>query len=728
MSTIINSISLCNFYNYYGDYDKNIYEFNAGLNIIVADNGAGKSKLFNGFSWILNDKVFDSDSKEYANIENSMVKMISDKAKDETQVDEEVKCGVKINFSDDKYEYQVEKSLWGKRIAERSVTNTENWICNHSDTKVFVKDKMLLDFRSIYDRDEKKQIINKLIRPEFRQYALLQGEEVDKIIDFSKTESLKKAIDTLSNISKIDSLITLSKYLAEKGEEDLIKAKKQQAKDKDEFDKRVRERESINKNLNQRRIELQKAQEELFKAKEERDQLINFISNAQGRQEIRNNQRIIKSKLTEINNTQSDFLNNLTDKFFDERSAWLLYNTKENGEKFLRLRERYLDKRKEKRIINNIRKGDKSFLTRLPEGSPDSYSLQKMLENEECFVCGRDAKKNSEPWQHIYKVLEAHTKPKDINLEAKHDFTSFLDHLMLYSQSYYNQINRIEDDIKDDRKKDYQYRAQKLELQSKLEQLENERIGLIGSNDEDDQVVINRYGGAERRIQKYEGDIVRLETDIERLTIDLENKNKEIDELSAAKLKNTLLEREDIMKDIYRIAINTKERIFDKIIQKLETSANLYFKELTRENSVDGGIIRIIRYPGDTFAIEIRDQEDNKIFGLSEGFQRMKKLAVIMAIISSSDRGKMDYPLIADAPLSAFGKGFIRGFFDKVPEVFHQSIVMVKDLYDRNTTNRLNDVGEDILEKVKINPGSFHLNEIDKNQPQLKRTTQILRY
>ena len=61
MSTIINSISLCNFYNYYGGYDHNTYEFNSGLNVIVADNGSGKSKLFNGFLWTLKDQVIDSD-------------------------------------------------------------------------------------------------------------------------------------------------------------------------------------------------------------------------------------------------------------------------------------------------------------------------------------------------------------------------------------------------------------------------------------------------------------------------------------------------------------------------------------------------------------------------------------------------------------------------------------------------------------------------------------------
>ena len=58
MASIINSISFKNFFNYYGEYDENTtYEFKEGINIIVADNGAGKSKLFNSLLWIFKDKV-----------------------------------------------------------------------------------------------------------------------------------------------------------------------------------------------------------------------------------------------------------------------------------------------------------------------------------------------------------------------------------------------------------------------------------------------------------------------------------------------------------------------------------------------------------------------------------------------------------------------------------------------------------------------------------------------
>ena len=71
------AISFKNFYNYSGDYENNTYEFSEGINVVNADNGMGKSKLFNGFLWILRDKVYDSDSRTTIDITTSPLKILS---------------------------------------------------------------------------------------------------------------------------------------------------------------------------------------------------------------------------------------------------------------------------------------------------------------------------------------------------------------------------------------------------------------------------------------------------------------------------------------------------------------------------------------------------------------------------------------------------------------------------------------------------------------------------
>ena len=84
MGTIIKSIAFENFYNYYGSFEDNTYEFTEGINIINADNNLGESKFYNGFLWILKDEVYDSDEKRIFSVKDSYIKMLSNKARRES--------------------------------------------------------------------------------------------------------------------------------------------------------------------------------------------------------------------------------------------------------------------------------------------------------------------------------------------------------------------------------------------------------------------------------------------------------------------------------------------------------------------------------------------------------------------------------------------------------------------------------------------------------------------
>lgn len=100
MASIINQVSFHNFFNYYGSYETNEYNFTEGVNIIIADNGTGKSKFFNAFLWLFYDEILDSDTKKKGPVKSLAVKMISDKAKAEASIGDTIECGIKIQYSD----------------------------------------------------------------------------------------------------------------------------------------------------------------------------------------------------------------------------------------------------------------------------------------------------------------------------------------------------------------------------------------------------------------------------------------------------------------------------------------------------------------------------------------------------------------------------------------------------------------------------------------------------
>ena len=79
---LIKSIKLENFQCYYGD--KHEINFTEGLNIITGSIASGKSKLFDAFYWVLNDKIFVT-GKDWVPTKNLGISLVNDKAKYESQ-------------------------------------------------------------------------------------------------------------------------------------------------------------------------------------------------------------------------------------------------------------------------------------------------------------------------------------------------------------------------------------------------------------------------------------------------------------------------------------------------------------------------------------------------------------------------------------------------------------------------------------------------------------------
>jgi DNA sulfur modification protein DndD len=154
---IINSICFENFYNYFGNYEDNTYIFPKGLNIVIADNGAGKSKFFNGILWLLKDIVYDSELKKEDRIEDVLFKVVSDKAKDETSIGGKIRVGVKLSFQDSKNEYVIEKHFNIKRIKEGNAFNEKIWEIEDIVREVSKRDLYLKTFHQVYDFDDRKE-------------------------------------------------------------------------------------------------------------------------------------------------------------------------------------------------------------------------------------------------------------------------------------------------------------------------------------------------------------------------------------------------------------------------------------------------------------------------------------------------------------------------------------------------------------------------------------------
>lgn len=725
MASTINQISFQNFFNYYGPLEDNTYEFSKGVNLVVADNGGGKSKFFNGFLWIFYDEILDSDTKTRKNIRNQAVKICSDKAKNEAAANDLIECNVAIEFSDSRYRYRVVKGFRLKKLkADSSLTEGSDWQVFFKDLQVSKRDIQLLEFHEVYNDDEHKRVLDKLIQSNLREYSLFQGEEVDKLIDFNQADSLHRAVKSLTDINKYDELEKITKYVADRAEKELNERLASNDAASQNYLTKLEEKESKKNSLDSELEKLSSYEHSYAENKSEVDKLESLNENAEARKKFDDQIKDQNVKLKGLKEEYDRLVEKLNERFFDGSFGWIAMGCEKEVSSFKEKLNSYREVRTLKKaaiLSDDSNKG----INLLPPDSPDSVTLQTMIDKEHCYVCNREAKKDSEPWKHIASLLNRKESGSNRSqLIFKNDLNDFFGDIQLGAQSYVGRIGGIQQSILRTREKEQELLEKITRVKDKIKGLKDDRSHLIiGDEDNmaDARQIMAQYKGALNRLQKAEDDIVRSKTRIEYLNDGI---RKDEIELGRMRPQDTPKEYEshlNIAADLRDAAQRTRVRIFDNMILKLEKEANQHFQNLIKYNELAGGILKFEKNARGTIDFKYIDDEGNEVTGASEGFQRMKVLAVLMAVISVNPYGFL-YPLLADAPLSAFGQGFIKGFFEETEKVFPQSIILIKDLYDRDSDNKLNSLGNELLKNNSVR--TIYLNQIPKNLKQVDVYTE----
>lgn len=698
MGTIIKSVAFENFYNYYGSYEANEYQFKAGINIVNADNNMGKSKFYNGFMWMLRDQVYDSDIKAFVDANESLVKIASGKAKAEDQF---FKVGFRVIFTNGDVEYSVEKY---------SNFSTSDGELLHTPSMMSVFKKENNADTPVLDKDEQMDIINKVFIPlSIRNYALLQGESMDRLVDLSSKKALSDTIDTLAGISILKGICDTSRKMA-KMADSLYQTKDSENSKNDTAKQREKaKRTALIQNIEKLKEEIEAAKDEFNAAKRKKEELDAYISNSTKRIEIRSKLDANTIAIKDAKKNIDDIEMSITKRLFDEENPWLLMGMQDELEVF--------DAKREKHIGELARMNDDGALViMLPEGSPDTSSLERMLKTEVCEVCGQRAHKGSDAWNHIKMILD---RPKKIST-TRNDFGHFYGMLQKSASSYLMSIPRLTSKIED-----VKIRLEK--MKENLEELEekkndiftelNNAGGHADNSEYNDRNVVAGYRQVNSVITEKENEIIGKNKMVTQMEGALAAINQKLSSYKKAADVEKYDEFAQVLAKIKTVIEETKDDIFDRTIEILAQNANEKYRALTSGNQSSGGILDFQR-DHDVVNVTIRDVNNGEITGLGTGFQRMKQLAIVMAVISSKigDEKKFDYPFISDAPFSEFGENFINNFFAVAPEVFSQSIIMIKELYDPNADDLLTPFGRRILDKMNKGqiPGTFYVNVIEE--------------
>lgn len=691
-----------NFYNYYGSFEQNTYNFNEGINIVNADNNMGKSKFYNGILWILKDIVYDSDLKRMINAQSSFIKMASGKAINEEY---NFEMGIKIIFIENENKYSVTKSV-------QFTKSGNNWI-----TKENLDILQTIDNRDIpiLDQVDKNKIIQKIIPVELMNYALLQGESMEQLVDLSSHNGLSSTIEALAGIKNLIEICDVSTDLFQRAK----KLSNDKEKEIDSTNNKITELIQERDNLEQRNDNLSKQIEiyrtEFSEAKKKKDTLEAILLNAQNREKYRGIQNSLQKNIDILKNKKQEKEKNITTMLFSESSPWLLLGLEKQITNFSNNYKNHIIKLTEQRTIKDL-VADPTMLL-LPPNSPDKSSLLRMLQIEKCEICNRPAPKNSDSWKHIEMVLK---RPKTNDNSSKNDFSSFYGGIQTTVSSFLNSIPEISKSIEK-----YRTEIDNLEedINLKEEEKENAKLEFLNAGGTENNMAnsdrknISDYTLAEKTMDKKDVDIKNAINQIKQWEIRIKQIDDKLNSINTNSEIKSYRNFKDIMTCVELIFINSKERIFDEILRSLEINANQKYSELTQGNLSAGGKLNFSKQADGTIQVCIKNVNDGELTGLGTGFQRMKQLSIIMAIISSKIGNKQfDYPFISDAPFSEFGDNFINNFFKIAPNVFSQSIIFIKELYDPKSEDFLNDLGKKILRKMKNDeiPGTFYVNVIEE--------------
>lgn len=399
----------------------------------------------------------------------------------------------------------------------------------------------------------------------------------------------------------------------------------------------------------------------------------------------------------------------ITKRLFDEENPWLLMGMQDELEVFDAKREKYIG---ELARMND----DGALVIMLPEGSPDTSSLERMLKTEVCEVCGQRAHKGSGAWNHIKMILD---RPKKIST-TRNDFKDFYGMLQKSASSYLMSIPRLGSKIEDVKVRLDKMKDDLDELEEKKNDIFTEQNNAGGNADNseyNDRNIVADYHRVNSVITEKENEINGKNKMVEKMEDALAAINQKLSSYKKAADVEKYEEFAQVLAKINTVIEETKDDIFGRTIEALAQNANEKYKALTSGNQSSGGILDFQR-DHDIVNVTIRDVNNGEITGLGTGFQRMKQLAIVMAVISSKigDEKMFDYPFISDAPFSEFGENFINNFFAVAPEVFSQSIIMIKELYDPNADDLLTPFGRRILDKMNKGQirGTFYVNVIEE--------------
>lgn len=629
---LLKSLKLFNFRQFKGQQDILFsIDPNKNVTVIMGENGSGKTSLAQAFTWCLyGDTDFDDKSMLNKIIEQQMLPENEDKVK------------VELNLTHNEINYTI--------VREQNYKKDLSGKVKAANTSFYISYKK--DGQQEFLKPHEAEIRMKQILPkELSRYFFFDGERIGKMskeIKKGKSQDFAQAVRGLLGlnafIAAIEHLKPSSKYgvIGSYNESFDASGDKKISQYRNDINS-IQEKIDI---IDNRLIEIE---DETQKANDKCEELsILLMKNAES-EKLHKEKEKLKSNIEDAKKVKTAAIITLLKTFNTYGSS-------------------YFAKSLIKDSLEELSKAEK-----LDQGIPDMHArtIEFLIKRGKC-VCGNNIEVGNDAYMQLNKSLE-YLPPQSIGIMISQ---------FLKESEMRTKIN----DLYEDAKSQYSIvRSCEKTIDNFQSDIQNIEMKLVGEdNSSNIQKDLMRYENIIRGLSAERDELNKNKGGLE---TNLSITQSQLQELTLRSEKNRKIE-------VYKAYAQSMHEELTKIYKEnedntrklLEKNINEIFKELYK-----GGMSLTI---DEKYNIQVYVDEYNNT-NLDVETSTAQNISVIFAFITGiikmarDNKKKQDadvkmldsepYPLVMDAPLSAFDKRRIKSVCDALPKIAEQVIIFIKD-------------------------------------------------
>lgn len=676
---IIKDIIIKNFRSYYGE---NKFEFSNGLTLIIGDNGDGKTTFFDALQWLFATMV-----------ENNSIDNASEMRKSKLEVGESDEVYVAMTFDHDG-EKCIEKSFTFERVSDTSFSTSKITFRGYENTG------------SGRDVVNGKDLMNRCFDAFIQRFSMFKGESTLNV--FQNTAALKELVDKFSDVRKFDELVDLSANFETKSNAAYVKECKSDKKISNEAKTLENQLQRIADDISNKKKDIKEKEDSITLYSTKLDELANNKETTEKYNEISVRIKNLNEKAIKMRASLSMVDKNtaLLDK------QWILCafpsilaEFKKKGQllsKEKRIQEKtFLEKRAKEvgklETLNEVRGMLANGVAELPWYLPNQETMEEMIHDHVCKVCGSPAPEGSPAYEFMVNKLKEYKKHIDdkLKLEAA---KAKIEQMPLFTSEYVEEIHnlgislggsveeevvQIATDIEDRLFMEARLQDELKEVMNKIQDAEDDKARLLiqagnvseellQKNFNDVKGMFEQKGRAEQRL-------VDLKRDLEDLKMQEVEMRKTFDELNPQNsLVKVYRDVHKVFEEVAKAFKNAKKENLRRFLAALEECANRYLTKLSAQDF--HGEIRLCQTVEESTEIRLFSSNGTEIKNPSGSQETVMYMSVLFAISDFTDQKRDEnYPLIFDAATSSFGDSKEEGFYNVIDKLNKQCIIVTKD-------------------------------------------------